>query len=200
MFEISELKEKKLPELQELAKTLGIPKFRSFRKLDLVYQILDFQAANPKYIKADVQELHTKKEAPSDKVKKTHREEHNKKHVRHKKISTNETASNKKQENKNNKESNPNLNTDTEKKKTQAPSHKSTKQEHKTNRGNRQQHQKDNKTHSNKEHKPQTEKQQNHREKRNRYREPDYEFDGIIESEGVLDIMQDGYGFLRSSD
>ena len=30
---------------------------------------------------------------------------------------------------------------------------------------------------------------------RNRYREPDFEFDGIIESEGVLDIMQDGYGF-----
>ena len=33
-----------------------------------------------------------------------------------------------------------------------------------------------------------------------RYKEPDFEFDGIIESEGVLDIMQDGYGFLRSSD
>lgn len=27
-----------------------------------------------------------------------------------------------------------------------------------------------------------------------------YEFDGIIESTGVLEIMQDGYGFLRSSD
>src|SRR5699024_3066459 len=38
------------------------------------------------------------------------------------------------------------------------------------------------------------------RERGNRYREPDYEFDGIIESEGVLDTMQDGYGFLRSSD
>ncbi len=38
------------------------------------------------------------------------------------------------------------------------------------------------------------------KDSRNRYREPDYEFDGIIESEGVLDIMQDGYGFLRSSD
>src|SRR5690606_32586868 len=35
---------------------------------------------------------------------------------------------------------------------------------------------------------------------RNRYREPDFEFDAIIQSEGVLDIMQDGYGFLRSSD
>jgi len=34
----------------------------------------------------------------------------------------------------------------------------------------------------------------------NRYKEPDFEFDGIIESEGVLDIMQEGYGFLRSSD
>ena len=38
------------------------------------------------------------------------------------------------------------------------------------------------------------------KDNRNRYREPDFEFEGIIESEGVLDIMQDGYGFLRSSD
>ena len=38
------------------------------------------------------------------------------------------------------------------------------------------------------------------RDNRNRYKEPEYEFDAIIESEGVLDIMQDGYGFLRSSD
>jgi len=31
-------------------------------------------------------------------------------------------------------------------------------------------------------------------------KEPVYEFDGIIISEGVLEIMPDGYGFLRSSD
>ena len=44
-------------------------------------------------------------------------------------------------------------------------------------------------------------KERNHnKDVRNRYKEPDYEFDGIIESEGVLDIMQEGYGFLRSSD
>ena len=30
--------------------------------------------------------------------------------------------------------------------------------------------------------------------------EPVYEFDGIITAEGVLEIMPDGYGFLRSSD
>ena len=38
------------------------------------------------------------------------------------------------------------------------------------------------------------------KDNRNRYKEPDFEFDGIIDSEGVLEIMQDGYGFLRSSD
>ena len=43
--------------------------------------------------------------------------------------------------------------------------------------------------------------EKNHnRDSRNKYKEPDFEFDGIIESEGVLDIMQEGYGFLRSSD
>ena len=35
---------------------------------------------------------------------------------------------------------------------------------------------------------------------RNKYRQPDYEFEGIIESEGVLEMMPEGYGFLRSSD
>ena len=29
----------------------------------------------------------------------------------------------------------------------------------------------------------------------NRYKDPDFEFDGIIESEGVLEMMPDGYGF-----
>jgi transcription termination factor Rho len=36
--------------------------------------------------------------------------------------------------------------------------------------------------------------------KPNNFRDADYEFDGIIESEGVLEMMPDGYGFLRSSD
>ena len=52
MFEISELKGKKLAELQELAKTLGVPKYKTLKKLDLVYQLLDYQAANPTAIKS----------------------------------------------------------------------------------------------------------------------------------------------------
>jgi transcription termination factor Rho len=41
----------------------------------------------------------------------------------------------------------------------------------------------------------------NHKSKKsNNFRDSDFEFDGIIESEGVLEMMPDGYGFLRSSD
>ena len=47
MFEISQLKEMKLPELQELAKELIFQNIVHLKKLDLVYQILDHQAANP---------------------------------------------------------------------------------------------------------------------------------------------------------
>jgi len=47
MFEISELKDKSLSELQEIAKTVGAKKFSQLKKLDLVYLILDIQAAAP---------------------------------------------------------------------------------------------------------------------------------------------------------
>jgi transcription termination factor Rho len=40
----------------------------------------------------------------------------------------------------------------------------------------------------------------NQKNKKNNFGHSDYEFDGIIESEGVLEMMPDGYGFLRSSD
>lgn len=41
----------------------------------------------------------------------------------------------------------------------------------------------------------------NHKNKKTlNVRDADYEFDGIIETEGVLEMMPDGYGFLRSSD
>lgn len=40
----------------------------------------------------------------------------------------------------------------------------------------------------------------NFKNKKTNYRDADYEFDGIIESEGILEMMPDGYGFLRSSD
>ena len=47
MFDISELKEKKLSELQELAQNLGLKKFKTLKKEELIYHIINFQEENP---------------------------------------------------------------------------------------------------------------------------------------------------------
>lgn len=49
---------------------------------------------------------------------------------------------------------------------------------------------------------PQQERRQPHQQNQPREREaqPAYDFDGVVLSEGVLETIQDGYGFLRSSD
>ncbi|HTN46149.1 MAG TPA: transcription termination factor Rho [Flavipsychrobacter sp.] len=50
------------------------------------------------------------------------------------------------------------------------------------------------KQHNNPQHQPR------HQRKENQYGGYNVEFDGIVSSEGVLEMMPDGYGFLRSSD
>lgn len=47
---------------------------------------------------------------------------------------------------------------------------------------------------------PQHQHQQRHQKRENQYGGFNVEFDGIVSSEGVLEMMPDGYGFLRSSD
>ena len=43
-------------------------------------------------------------------------------------------------------------------------------------------------------------RQRNNNQRQFRQKEPKIEFDGVVEATGVLEIMPDGYGFLRSSD
>ena len=148
MFEISKLKEKKLAELQEIAEELKISKYKTLKKLDLVYKILDHQASNPE-------------------------EKEGEKTVAAKPKFNPRSRSNKKDQN------DSNSSDDDDKERRDKKPHS---------------HQRDNRNR-----KPKVEPNCN-RDTRNRYKEPDFEFDAIIESEGVLDIMQDGYGFLRSSD
>ncbi len=148
MFEISKLKEKKLAELQEIAEELKISKYKTLKKLDLVYKILDHQASNP-----------DEKEGE-------------------KKVATKPKFNPRSRSNKNDQNDSNSGDNDDKEKKDKKPHN----------------HQRDNKNR-----KPKGEPNGN-RDTRNRYKEPDFEFDAIIESEGVLDIMQDGYGFLRSSD
>jgi transcription termination factor Rho len=200
MFEISQLKEMKLPELQDIAKKLNVSKYRSLKKLDLVYQILDQQAANPKAVKEVVKE-ETKKEAPKQQDKKP-RQRVQRPPAREQKKADQKPAQNAKSEtlkaeNKNPQQSKPsnptqkNENTNKDEKKDEQKTHSKNDNQNRPKRENKN---------------PNQNKRQNqgntngNKDTRNRYREPDFEFDAIIESEGVLDVMQDGYGFLRSSD
>ena len=198
MFEISQLNEKKLSELQEIAKKLNVPKYRSLKKSDLVYQILDHQAADPKSVANVIKPTETKTvKKPSDSRPKKPRARIQK---------SAKDTSNKPVEAKIEKKvekvvETPVLETETKNKpksdkKTETAPIERPKSENKP-RGNQ-------KNHPKREHSPQHKNKNNpnngNKDNRNRYREPDFEFDAIIESEGVLDVMQDGYGFLRSSD
>ncbi|MBT9189945.1 transcription termination factor Rho [Zobellia russellii] len=193
MFEISDLKAKKLPELQEIAKGLNVPKFKTLKKLDLVYQILDVQAANPKVV-AEVTAPKTE-EKPKPKPKPRARKPRIAPEA--KKPET-KTAAPAPKENPETKESTP---AQAEVKK---PRPRPVKREPKNNPQHKNQNTSNgnnNSNNKNQRHQKSTYDKSNFdKDLKNRYKEPEFEFDSIIESEGVLDIMQDGYGFLRSSD
>jgi transcription termination factor Rho len=50
MYDINQLKAKKLPELKEIAEALQMKRFKYLKKQDLIYSILDHQAAHPKAV------------------------------------------------------------------------------------------------------------------------------------------------------
>ena len=178
MFEISDLKAKKLPELHDIAKELNVPKYKSLKKLDLVYQILDLQASNPTAVRStQAEEEKTPRKAPQRRQR-AERKPAEQQHAR---------TQNKAQQNA------------PEKKQDAAPAKEingeAPKGQHKHQSG-RHPHKKP------QHHKNGQEKKSSNFDKdlKNKYKQPEFEFDSIIESEGVLDIMSDGYGFLRSSD
>ncbi len=183
MFEISELKAKTIAELQQIAKSIGLTKTSQLKKLDLVYQILDTQAANP------TQEAKPKAERPK-------RKRVSKKSSSESAPKTESNQTEKKAERK------PEGSPKQSDKKEENPKAKDANKSAENNNNNQQHKQKNNNQNSNRNRgNNQNRDQKGQRnQKGNRYKDPDFEFDGIIESEGVLEMMPDGYGFLRSSD
>ncbi|MDH3381707.1 MAG: transcription termination factor Rho [Flavobacteriaceae bacterium] len=218
MFDISQLKEKTLAELLEIAKSIDVPKYKTLKEQELIYQILDIQAAKPlnlasvktkeatakrKRIKKPIAKSATEKEVVQnlftdektvepkiiDEVKlepkqidatelksdsqpiKTHKQKKPRKVISKTESSTEKETIIEVSKEEVEKEV---VETPIVKKVIKKPVHH---------------HQKDAKENDVKKSKPQS-----------RYKEPDFEFDGIIKSEGVLEMMPDGYGFLRSSD
>jgi transcription termination factor Rho len=219
MFDISELKTKKLPELQDLAKTLKVPKYRSLKKLDLVYQILDYQAANPTAVKAVVAAVAPtpaakdadQKPAAKEADQKPAANEERKPRPQQRRDNNRPPRRDNRKDNRNEPKAKEADTTDDAKeakpqatKEAQAPKDDRRKDDNrKDNKRNDNRNSNRNSNSNRNDNRSNQGNQGNsngNKDNRNRYREPDFEFEGIIESEGVLDIMQDGYGFLRSSD
>ena len=203
MYDILALNDKKVAELRDIAKDLSIKKTESLKKQDLIYKILDEQALNPikketsakadkpvgekpkrKRVQKPVAQKVEKKTKAESEAEKTEEKPAEKKA---KPVAKKEAS---KPAQKDNKET---IKESSEEEKTKdspkKPQHNHKKENNNSNKNNN----------PNREHKK---PQHNHpkREKKNPAEEYGYNFDGLIVSEGVIEIMPDGYGFLRSSD
>ena len=223
MFEISELKAKTLADLQQIAKSIGLTKTSQLNKLDLVYQILDIQAASPskeeEKIKSEKPRARIEKPKRKRVVKQLVKEEdlakktvepsaivteekvivektateitpvqQNKKPIHAPKKSTNTALENKTGDDKDVSKNPTTGEKPAQNKPKPAPNKPKTPHNNNNNNNN-----------NNNSRNPKNQNQRN-TNTGNKYKDPDFEFDGIIESEGVLEMMPDGYGFLRSSD
>ena len=238
MLEISDLKTKRLPELQSIAKQLKMKRITGLKKMDLIYQILDFQAANPEDAKRFVAELNSDKnqgnsQNDQNKQKSNKPADHKDKSIKSKQDPTTQNKTNQKKKSNDQQKiersksdrskkdqssgdnSHQQVNPSKAKNKTALPD-KSTQQDQHP-KGQKEQKDISDKKHQNKHqnqidnqsqqkhHNPNKQNQNdpdnnNQNNQKSKYKSPNFEFDALIQSEGVLEMVQDGYGFLRSSD
>ena len=176
MYTLDDLSVMLLSELKEIAEKLGIKNHKKLAKQDLIYAILDQQASMPegeiKKIKNEA--LGAPAEEPKEKAEKKPR-------------AKKESAKKEKSEE------------DTKEPKKEHSDKKRQEDNKKDDKSERKEGDKDRQERDNQRAEREAERQEKRR-KKEAYNEEIKEFDGVIENEGVLEIMQDGYGFLRSSD
>ncbi len=239
MFDILELNKKLLAELREIAKELKIKRVESFKKQDLIYQILDQQAIFAAEIKTKKKPQVSSKEAPNaSKSDRSNRRRRKPKDADDAPLFSARPSSDskepppKKPENVEKAKVVPKDEKKDSAPKSESPQGKAVskpipardkiekKPEHphskpKPTPSGRQNPNKGN-VPDRQERQPRGQQKQSFDRRDNRSREQqqspqtparknqpaelDYNFDGFIENSGVLEIMADGYGFLRSAD
>ena len=212
MFEIETLKAKKLADLQEIAATLKIARYKTLKKQDLIYQILDLQAQKPEEVaKHEIKEKSPKEESTGTEVVNENQNTKSKRRprTRTQKTPTEGVSDETKQEIRSEGKQEPTSENDQKGSRNQQRNNdrrNNDRQNDRSDRQNDRQNNRQNDRRGNDRGKGQNEKGSNYdrhnydKELKNRYKQPEHEFEGLIDSEGVLDIMSDGYGFLRSSD
>lgn len=183
MYTIDDLNVKLLSELKELAEKMGVKNAKKLAKQDLIYKILDQQAITDeapekKAAPAEARNLRPRKRenvAPATKP-----EKEKPKHELIESISNNEVV-----------DSTPQKTEERVEQKTPVP-----RPENQQRQDTQREPREDRQPNFNQ----QTNYNQNNNQGQQQSRSNIKDFDGSIANEGVLEIMQDGYGFLRSSD
>ncbi len=208
MYDILELNKKLVPELRDIAKDLNIKRVEALRKQDLIYKILDQQAiiANEDKKKS---EKNNGQPEEKDKIARKRTRTKVKKVASSNKEEAQTIASQDVPKPEQNKPVPANMiqpeKQETQPVETKQPVQQKQKQfpgreritgwKGSDNRGGQErkyeQHQRT--------HEKRPEKRGDYRQEL-KTQEKQYEFEGIITSSGVLEIMPDGYGFLRSAD
>jgi len=200
MYTLDDLSVRLLSELREIADGLGIKNAKKTAKNDLIYEILDKQATMPdeeikKITKTDSKDEQpktqkpTKKKAKPESKKKDEGSPEDLLKSLDIEIESSEDAPESKEDTKK-QASAPKSDSPVDKK----PKGNRDNRENRDNRNEKSGNDGDSKGDSKKDEKAE------YRARKAQYNEEIKEFDGAIENEGVLEIMQDGYGFLRSSD
>lgn len=205
MYNIDELNVRLLSELKEIAEKLEVKNFKKLAKQELIYKILDEQAVSPEKIQEIKKETATeKKEAePKKRVPRVKRENVKKED---KKPQSVKAEAKKTGETKSSEDLLSEFNIELENNTSTTKSTKETKEVAKTedkpksdNRPTGIERLKSD-DHPERIERPERRESRAPREQRPKKENNVKDFDGAISNEGVLEIMQDGYGFLRSSD
>ena len=207
MLDILELNKKLVSELREIAKELKIRRADSLRKQDLVYKILDQQAilaaekgkSEPKKSFSEKKEQRNRPQSRRKRVEKSpedSRKREQKTSPEEQKVQESKPVQERKKKPEKKEEPLPESKTNKNSHETQEHSGMEKKQEHRRpSEGGNDSHRKyeDHR-------RPKNDADQDRQKRRNGKFEDTYDFEGIISNSGVLEIMPDGYGFLRSAD
>jgi transcription termination factor Rho len=224
MYDILELNKLLVPELKEIAKNLNVKKLETLRKQDLIYKILDQQAIDASKTKKVVKKAPEETvEAADDSQRKGSRPRSIKKDFKIEKVlsvnpenkieraepvpevkakpAVEEAPAEKKiitipsYEDRMRDEDKPKVETRNVEQKSYSQADKAENQP-KAERSERF----DRPERTERPQRPENNDPRKKQDRPVREEKPKYEFDSLIVTSGVLELMQDGYGFLRSSD
>lgn len=204
MYDILQLNDMVVPELRELADKLDLKSYKSLNKQELIYKILDQQALQAGSDSEDNED--SQKNSGNGKSTRSRSRNSNNKSSNN---NNNSRGRGKSHNSRNDSQNEKNKKDQKDNKQASTSQNTSTSQNKGKNSGNNSQaqnekrdHKNDNKSSDKKDNNKNARNQQQDKKDNKKKDEKTFEvnLDGVIEGSGILEIMSDGFGFLRSSD